>query len=129
MNQKDLKSKCINEDLKIYEDRRKLQTYTFIRSFIAKPATSWLDDYNDWSISDECCFSINDSFCPHQKKEECQKCDINKNAKYSLRPDSRSFRKYIPYFLKDEPNEDCAKGGRATYADVRLFSDFLKFFI
>lgn len=39
-------------------------------SFIARPASSWIDDYFDWSQSLECCkyFPSNDSFCPHSSK-------------------------------------------------------------
>lgn len=39
----------------------------FSRSYIAKPASSWLDDYFDWSILPSCCKMTisNDSFCPH----------------------------------------------------------------
>lgn len=29
-----------------------------------------------------------------------------------------SFRKYIPYFVNDVPDENCAKAGRAAYFDV-----------
>lgn len=37
-------------------------------SYIARPASSWLDDYFDWASSSSCCkfFPKNGSFCPHQ---------------------------------------------------------------
>ena len=39
------------------------------------------------------------------------------------------FRKYLPYFLQDIPDERCAKAGRAAYFDVRFLSfNFLKLF-
>lgn len=39
-------------------------------SYIARPASSWLDDYFDWADSSECCryFETNNSFCPHSSK-------------------------------------------------------------
>lgn len=33
-----------------------------------------------------------------------------------IRPTHETFRKYIPYFLSDIPDENCAKAGRAAYA-------------
>ncbi|CAG2069425.1 unnamed protein product, partial [Timema podura] len=39
-------------------------------SYIARPASSWLDDYIDWSTTTGCCkyFPNNMSFCPHDCK-------------------------------------------------------------
>lgn len=33
-----------------------------------------------------------------------------------IRPTQETFKKYIPYFLSDLPDENCAKAGRAAYA-------------
>lgn len=47
------------------------QVYTASRSpnvtYIARPSSSWIDDYFDWSASPACCkyFKNNGSFCPH----------------------------------------------------------------
>lgn len=47
------------------------QVYTASRmensTYIARPSSSWLDDYFDWSASPSCCkFNKKDgSFCPH----------------------------------------------------------------
>lgn len=38
------------------------------------------------------------------------------------RPIDREFRKYVPYFLEDVPDDTCAKAGRAAYFDVSLES-------
>lgn len=37
------------------------------KTYIARPASSWIDDYFDWSASSGCCryFPNNGSFCPH----------------------------------------------------------------
>lgn len=53
-----------------------LSTQVFIASkepdhtYIARPASSWIDDYFDWSSSSSCCkyFPNNGSFCPHESK-------------------------------------------------------------
>lgn len=53
-----------------------LSTQLFIASktpnytYIARPPSSWLDDFFDWSGSTECCkyFPNNGSFCPHPSK-------------------------------------------------------------
>lgn len=53
-----------------------LSTQIFIASkqpnntYIARPASSWLDDYFDWSGSPSCCryFPNNGTFCPHDSK-------------------------------------------------------------
>ncbi|XP_066601726.1 NPC intracellular cholesterol transporter 1 isoform X2 [Prorops nasuta] len=85
------------------------------RTYIAKPASSWLDDYFDWSASPDCCkyFANNDSFCPHTYKSKCQVCSIHTNQ-YN-RPISNDFEKYVSFFLEDNPDETCAKAGHAAY--------------
>ncbi|XP_020288824.1 Niemann-Pick type protein homolog 1B-like [Pseudomyrmex gracilis] len=90
-------------------------------SYLSKPASSWIDDYFDWSTISSCCkyFANNQSFCPHIKNQECMKCNIKTDkTNSSSRPDANSFRKYISYFVMDVPDETCAKGGRAAYFDA-----------
>lgn len=43
----------------------------------------------------------------------CSICNISENA-YG-RPVPMDFQKYISYFLEDNPDETCAKGGHAAY--------------
>nr|XP_012232256.1 PREDICTED: Niemann-Pick C1 protein-like isoform X2 [Linepithema humile] len=88
-------------------------------SYLSKPASSWIDDYLDWSTIDGCCkyFLTNDSFCPHKFDGICDTCEIIINKSIS-RPDEESFRKYISYFVMDIPDEFCAKAGRASYYDA-----------
>lgn len=40
------------------------------KTYIARPASSWIDDYFDWSALPSCCayFPNNGSFCPHSCK-------------------------------------------------------------
>lgn len=33
------------------------------------------------------------------------------------RPDATDFEQYLPFFLQDNPDEECAKGGHAAYAN------------
>uniref|UniRef100_A0ABD2XPG3 SSD domain-containing protein n=1 Tax=Trichogramma kaykai TaxID=54128 RepID=A0ABD2XPG3_9HYME len=95
------------------------------QSYIAKPASSWIDDYLDWSRISGCCkyFPENGTFCPHEIGE-CGNCDIPRDKRHKLRPNQMSFRHYMDYFLQDVPDFDCAKGGRAAYNDaVKYYTD------
>ncbi|KAK2584243.1 hypothetical protein KPH14_006655 [Odynerus spinipes] len=85
-------------------------------TYIAKPASSWLDDYMDWSQLKGCCkyFTANDSFCPHSVfSNTCDACNITLNA--YKRPVPMDFEKYVSFFLEDNPDVSCAKGGHAAY--------------
>ncbi|XP_066939324.1 NPC intracellular cholesterol transporter 1-like [Macrobrachium rosenbergii] len=92
-------------------------------TYIAQPASSWIDDYLDWSLydgSNPCCrVNENDgSFCPAaDTNPNCTKCNI-KPSKDGLRPDPSSFMKYLPFFLEDVPSTACPKGGHAAYASA-----------
>ncbi|KAI4483549.1 hypothetical protein M0804_007809 [Polistes exclamans] len=87
-------------------------------SYLSKAASSWIDDYFDWSTIDKCCkyYSTNSSFCPHTEAS-CNNCNITINDDNS-RPNETYFRKYIPYFVSDIPDQDCAKAGRPSYLDA-----------
>ncbi|KAK0092687.1 hypothetical protein PV326_000847, partial [Microctonus aethiopoides] len=84
-------------------------------TYISKPASSWLDDYFDWSQSKSCCkyFKSDNSFCPHNNNTlYCEDCEIHKR---NGRPIPADFEKYVSFFLNDNPDETCAKGGHAAY--------------
>ncbi|XP_012169745.2 NPC intracellular cholesterol transporter 1 isoform X5 [Bombus terrestris] len=86
------------------------------RTYIAKPASSWLDDYIDWSQLSMCCkyFVSNDSFCPHTGSSKyCSSCNITTNN--IGRPIPTDFERYVSFFLQDNPDEMCAKAGHAAY--------------
>lgn len=105
---------CFSDSLitKIYTASKQPQT-----SFIARPSSSWIDDYFDWSNSKGCCkyFPGNDSFCSHNTLGEgCKSCDIKFNEMLR-RPIADDFKHYIPYFLQDNPSSSCAKAGHAAY--------------
>ncbi|GFR76672.1 niemann-Pick C1 protein, partial [Elysia marginata] len=85
-------------------------------SYIAEPVSSWLDDFFVWSTSPKCCRSYNNTgeFCPSIEKDpSCVPCRLHDIQKG--RPVGDSFNKYAPWFLKDNPNINCAKGGHAAY--------------
>ncbi|XP_028982486.1 NPC intracellular cholesterol transporter 1 homolog 1b [Diachasma alloeum] len=97
-------------------------------TYLAKPASSWIDDYFDWTVIDGCCkyFPSNSSFCPHNhwtddEEMSCERCPMKKD-KFGLRPQASDFRRYLSYFLTDVPDETCAKGGRAAYFDAMMYT-------
>ncbi|KAH8329144.1 hypothetical protein KR074_004746 [Drosophila pseudoananassae] len=92
------------------------------QTYIARPASSWLDDYFDWSSASTCCKynTTNGSFCPHQDTS-CSKCVISMNS--LQRPDVKSFEKYLPFFLQDNPDESCAKAGHAAYGSAVRYAN------
>ncbi|XP_064651766.1 NPC intracellular cholesterol transporter 1-like isoform X2 [Lineus longissimus] len=89
---------------------------------IAQPATSWLDDFVDWTDprgNPPCCreYTTPDhGFCPATvENRTCTTCHIEKTQG---RPDPDDFMKYLPWFLKDNPGTKCAKGGHAAYGSA-----------
>ncbi|KAF4517183.1 hypothetical protein B566_EDAN005615 [Ephemera danica] len=98
-------------------------------TYIARPSSSWLDDYFDWSASSECCkyFVANNSFCPSENPtNKCKKCNITLNDR-TQRPVPEQFTHYLPFFLQDNPTEDCAKAGHAAYSHyLTMWPDTLK---
>lgn len=90
-------------------------------TYISAQANSWIDDFNDWADTSGCCkyFNSNNSFCPHTYSNElCSSCaysDVNMTRK-------EYFDKYIPYFLEDNADTTCAKGGHASYYEGVSFT-------
>lgn len=46
----------------------------------------------------------------------CTPCERHFDNETGIRPTEETFNKYIPFFLSDLPDENCAKAGRAAYA-------------
>ncbi|XP_075151532.1 Niemann-Pick type C-1a isoform X2 [Haematobia irritans] len=90
-------------------------------TYIARPASSWIDDYFDWTQASTCCKYHPDTggFCPHQDSS-CESCIINRNNLH--RPDEKDFGKYLPFFLQDNPDDYCAKAGHAAYGNGVRYS-------
>ncbi|XP_034489627.1 NPC intracellular cholesterol transporter 1 homolog 1b [Drosophila innubila] len=112
---------CNNDSLAV-------QLYTQSRypqiTSLARPASSWIDDYIDWiSISDCCKYNITTGgFCPsNSKSDDCLPCK-RQFTEDGLRPSSDTFDKYVPFFLSDLPDAECAKAGRPSYADAVIYT-------
>jgi len=50
----------------------------------------------------------------------CLRCNITQNS--LSRPDEKDFEKYFPFFLKDNPDDSCAKAGHAAYGGAVRYS-------
>lgn len=86
-----------------------------------------MDDFNDWSETDGCCkyFKDNGTFCPHNLQNSgtlCSSCEISTTGLNT----TEYFLKYFPFFLNDNPDANCAKGGHAAYAGVLFTINFKK---
>lgn len=102
-------------------------------STIALPGSSWIDDYFSWMNPETpCCrmlnytvnangtkdFSKQGSFCSSTapKTWKCYSClPLSQSGQ---RPSPKQFRTYLPWYLKDNPNPTCAKGGHAAYGSA-----------
>ncbi|CAF3870539.1 unnamed protein product [Rotaria sordida] len=94
---------------------------------IAQIGTTWLDDYYDWLRhrgSTPCCrlHETTGDFCSTN-------APLNANCHPCTRSTTREalthyeFTKFLPYFLKDNPNYKCAKGGHAAHGNSVALSD------
>ncbi|EPQ18084.1 Niemann-Pick C1-like protein 1 [Myotis brandtii] len=99
------------------------------QSYLAIPASSWVDDFIDWLTPSSCCrlyaFGPNkDQFCPSTVTSlACLKNCVSFTLG-PVRPSVDQFHKYLPWFLSDPPNIKCPKGGLAAYStSVKLDRD------
>ncbi|XP_048590646.1 NPC intracellular cholesterol transporter 1 isoform X2 [Nematostella vectensis] len=116
------------------------------RSKIAMPASSWLDDYFNWiDPSTTCCRILYENttsgvvpakgpngglvFCNATVKNDlCMPC-MNKSQQ-GERPTPSEFDMYLPFYLKDNPELVCAKGGHAAYGKaLQLNSNTSKYLV
>lgn len=96
-----------------------INNINYFSTYMSTQSNSWLDDFYDWADTEKCCkyFEANSSFCPHTYTDEvCSACYIG-----ALNMDeSEYYEKYLPYFLMDNPDSTCAKGGHASYYQVNV---------
>ncbi|CAH0550205.1 unnamed protein product [Brassicogethes aeneus] len=83
-------------------------------TYLSVQSNSWVDDFKDWSDSENCCFynvNSNNTYCPHATHTNCKSCS------FSATGVSREeyFKKYFSFFLLENPDVECAKGGHAAY--------------
>uniref|UniRef100_A0A162AB83 SSD domain-containing protein n=1 Tax=Daucus carota subsp. sativus TaxID=79200 RepID=A0A162AB83_DAUCS len=112
-------------------------------SYIAKPASSWLDDFLVWMSPEAfgCCRKFtNGSYCPPDDQppccssadgscstngfcNDCTTCfrhsDLQKD-----RPSTKQFKEKLPWFLNALPSADCAKGGHGAYTTSVELKDY-----
>ncbi|XP_068776569.1 NPC1-like intracellular cholesterol transporter 1 isoform X2 [Struthio camelus] len=88
-------------------------------SFLAIPATSWVDDFLDWlNPTGRCCRvhqfgSQQGEFCP--STSDALSCLLGKCLNTSRRPTVDEFERFLPWFLYDQPTLQCPKGGLGAY--------------
>lgn len=114
---------CSSAGCKNFSLTQKIQYATEFpeQSYLAIPASSWVDDFIDWLTPSSCCRLY--AFGPH-KDEFCSSTVTSlaclKNCVSltlgPVRPTVEQFHKYLPWFLNDPPNIKCPKGGLAAYS-------------
>uniref|UniRef100_A0AAY4B5X1 SSD domain-containing protein n=1 Tax=Denticeps clupeoides TaxID=299321 RepID=A0AAY4B5X1_9TELE len=99
------------------------------RSYLAIPASSWVDDFIDWlNPGSDCCrlytFGPNTGeFCPASETRpicwtKCKKTPTDG----VLRPTVEEFNRFLPNFLSNRPDLKCPKGGLGAY-DTAVVQD------
>lgn len=95
---------------------------------LAQIGTTWLDDYYDWLRhrgTTPCCRLYNSTgdFCSSNAPSQA-KCHLCTRATTRESLTESEFNQFLPYFLQDNPNLKCAKGGHAAHgSSVTLYSD------
>ncbi|KAL8135782.1 hypothetical protein AgCh_010405 [Apium graveolens] len=112
-------------------------------SYIAKPASSWLDDFLVWMSPEAfgCCRKFtNGSYCPPDDQPPCcsssdGSCSANgfcndcttcfrHSELQKDRPSTIQFKEKLPWFLSALPSADCAKGGHGAYTTSVELKDY-----
>ncbi|XP_037357485.1 NPC1-like intracellular cholesterol transporter 1 [Talpa occidentalis] len=83
-------------------------------SYLAIPASSWVDDFIDWLRWPCCSLNATGHFCPSTVTTICLRHCVNNKG--IIRPSMEEFYKYLPLFLQDMPNIKCSKGGLGAYS-------------
>uniref|UniRef100_A0A452RGC1 NPC1 like intracellular cholesterol transporter 1 n=1 Tax=Ursus americanus TaxID=9643 RepID=A0A452RGC1_URSAM len=113
---------CSSAGCDSYSLTQKIQYATEFpdESYLAIPASSWVDDFIDWLTPSSCCRlyafgAQKDEFCPSTVNSlACLKNCVSFTLG-PVRPTDEQFHKYLPWFLSDPPNIKCPKGGLAAY--------------
>uniref|UniRef100_A0A674GWE5 SSD domain-containing protein n=1 Tax=Taeniopygia guttata TaxID=59729 RepID=A0A674GWE5_TAEGU len=88
-------------------------------SYLAIPATSWVDDFLDWLNPMARCCRVHQSgehkgdFCPSTSSDPS--CAFGQCVKAVRRPTPDEFQRFLPWFLQDRPTLQCPKGGLGAY--------------
>ena len=95
---------------------------------VAQIGTTWLDDYYDWLRhrgTTPCCRLYNSTgeFCSTNAPSYA-KCHLCTRGTTRESLTESEFQQFLPYFLQDNPNLKCAKGGHAAHgSSVALYPD------
>ncbi|XP_001379744.3 NPC1-like intracellular cholesterol transporter 1 [Monodelphis domestica] len=115
-----MNSICSSSGCDTYSLTQKIQYATEFpkESYLAIPASSWVDDFIDWltPTSDCCRLYRNNTFC--SSTEGTVLTCFRKCIPYTtstVRPTVEQFHKYLPWFLEDKANIKCPKGGLGAY--------------
>lgn len=93
---------------------------------LAQIGTTWLDDYYDWLRhrgSTPCCrlYEETEEFCSSTVAANAN-CHLCTKSRTRDQLTAEEFRKFLPFFLRDNPNANCAKGGHAAHgSSVKLY--------
>jgi Niemann-Pick C1 protein len=97
-------------------------------SFLAEPASSWLDDFFQWlnPVLETCCrvkISNPNVFCtPSDGESDCQPCFLARTPAWNITldgmPEGDEFMKYLRQWLKSPTDADCPLGGQAAYSSA-----------
>lgn len=92
-------------------------------TYIAKPAASWLDDYLDFAALRSCCQMRKEdgAFC-HHTDMQCVPCNMPVDPVTRRPKTALAFERFLPFFLQDNPTEQCAKAGHAAYSSAVALS-------
>ncbi|XP_059586482.1 NPC1-like intracellular cholesterol transporter 1 [Alligator mississippiensis] len=91
-------------------------------SYLAIPATSWVDDFLDWLNPTSGCCRIHvfgpkkGQFCPATDSSlSCLLGKCQAGGTSGARPSPTDFDRFLPWFLGDRPTLQCPKGGLGAY--------------
>ncbi|KAG5840507.1 hypothetical protein ANANG_G00189540 [Anguilla anguilla] len=91
-------------------------------SYLAIPASSWVDDFIDWlNPASKCCRIYTEGpnigdFCPaDQTVTACNRRCMVAPLTGVLRPTVQQFNRFLPDFLGNRPDLQCPKGGLGAY--------------
>ncbi|XP_006166081.2 NPC1-like intracellular cholesterol transporter 1 isoform X2 [Tupaia chinensis] len=114
---------CSSAGCNEYSFTQKIQYATEFpdQSYLAIPASSWVDDFIDWLTPSSCCRLYTwgpdrDKFCPSTVNSLNCLRNCMSFTTGPVRPSVEQFNKYLPWFLSDPPNIKCPKGGLAAYS-------------
>ncbi|XP_043836924.1 NPC1-like intracellular cholesterol transporter 1 [Dromiciops gliroides] len=119
-----MNSICSSSGCNAYSLTQKIQYATDFpkESYLAIPASSWVDDFIDWlSPISECCrLYRNNTFCP----STAGILTCLRKCTGTSKPSEEQFHKYLPWFLEDKANIKCPKGGLGAYdGSVNISAD------